>query len=80
MTAPQPAPITCPSCLRVYEFELDGDGDWWPGAAEWWHNDDHDFLCSRVCWMKAEGYAYDRKLGQWVRPEESSGNTGIQPS
>lgn len=80
MDSEQPMPLTCPSCLREYEFEPDGDGDWWPGAAEWWHNGEHEFLCSRVCWMKAEGYAYDRELGRWVRPGSGDADGLVPPS
>lgn len=61
----QPAPITCPMCQRTYEFELDEDGDWWPGSAEWWGTDAHPFLCHRRCWLKAEGY--ELHDGQWVK-------------
>lgn len=80
MTTPQPAPITCPMCGRVYEFEQDEDGDWWPSHAEWWSTDEHPFLCRRYCWLKAEGYVYDPAAGQWIRANDSVRTEPSAPS
>jgi hypothetical protein len=60
-------------CQRTYEFEVDEDGDWWPGSAEWWSTGAHPFLCHRGCWLKAEGYTYDREAGRYVRGAEEQG-------
>jgi hypothetical protein len=72
-SASQPPPVTCPSCGDTYVFERDEDGDWWPGHAEWWMNDEHPFLCSRRCWLKAEGYQFGREAGRWVKERGTLG-------
>lgn len=66
MKPPKPSAATCPMCQSTYEHEWDGEE--WVVDAEWWHTEVHPFLDSRSCWLKAEGYTYDREQQRWVRP------------
>lgn len=48
--------LTCPGCNTTYEWEWTEDTEgWWPGNAEWWYTDRHDFVCHYQCWKAVQG-------------------------
>ncbi len=45
--------LVCPFCETHYEWEWDEEDEgWWPGYAEWWYSPQHQFICSRSCYLK----------------------------